>query len=172
MVFACVVALAYFALANGEGSDGTPATPRSGAREVRFEGRRLSGTIYRAPDRICSTRTCTVRAARSGGSSGSRARAGSRSLPRTTTRSCSNARGSGGDRLELANLDGADALPGNLIDPHGQGPSLSRSGKLLYSVVQYRDNGSVIGDKVYLTTPRPGAHKRVLLDPKRSVWAS
>lgn len=80
----------------------------------------------------------------------------------------SDARGSGSDRLEVANLEAEQALPGRVIDPHGQSPELSQGGKLLYSVPQYTDDGGDAGDKWFVTTPKPGAPKRLAMRARSS----
>lgn len=79
-----------------------------------------------------------------------------------------NARGSGSDRVEVADLGAEEALPGRVIDPAGQDPQLSEGGKLLYLVPQYTDGGGNAGEKYFVTTAEPGAPKRLALRARSS----
>jgi len=73
-----------------------------------------------------------------------------------------DARGSGSDRTETLDLTAkGDALPGRLIDPAGQTPVLSRSGKVAYVVPQYGENGSDAGTNLFVA-PYEGGPKRLL----------
>ena len=72
-----------------------------------------------------------------------------------------DARGSGSDRAETLDLAAkGDALPGRLIDPAGQTPVLSRSGKVAYVVPQYGPNGSDAGTSLFVA-PYDGGPKRL-----------
>ena len=72
-----------------------------------------------------------------------------------------DARGSGSDRAETLDLAAkGDALPGRLIDPAGQTPVLSRSGKVAYVVPQYGPNGSDAGTSLFVA-PYEGGPKRL-----------
>lgn len=173
VVVVCAAVAAYVIFADGEGDDdGSPPVERE-PRGLRFEGGDLPGTIYLLAGEDALNADLY------------RARGSLRRVERLTRDGrvsivaayggvvvLSNARGAGSDRLEVANLSGGDALPGELIDPNGQGPDFSPSGKLLYSVPQYTNGGGDAGTRTFMTEPRPGADKRVLFDSKRSVFAS
>jgi hypothetical protein len=172
LVLAGVATVAYVAFADGEGDPEETSTAPQPPRGPEFEGSELGGTIYLMAGRDLFNADLY------------RARGSLDNVERLTRDGrislvaahdgvvvVATARGSGSDRLELANLSGGDALPGELIDARGHSPDLSRSGKLLYSVVKYEDDGAVAGDRVYVTEPRPGAEKRVVLDSRRSVHA-
>ena len=163
--------LAYLLLADGdEDEDGKAPITREPAG-IRFEGRELPGTVYLlAGEDALNADLYRVR--------------GSLDRVERLTRNgrvsvvaahgdvvvVSNARGSGSDRLEVANLEGGDALPGRVIDRYGQAPDFSPSGKLLYSVEQYTSDGGDAGTKTFVTRPRPGAKKRLLYASKRSTF--
>lgn len=84
-----------------------------------------------------------------------------------------NARGSGSDRVEVADLTARQALPGHVVDSAGQVPALSPSGKLLYAVPEYTDSGGDAGYKYFVTTTGPGARKRLALRTREDSvgWA-
>jgi hypothetical protein len=172
LLVACVAAVAYVASADGEGDGEDPSPARQVPREPEFGGRELGGTIYLAAGQD-EFNADLYRARGSLGRVERLTHDGRVSILAAHGDAVvvSNARGSGSDRLELANLSGGDALPGELIDRYGQAPEFSPSGKLLYSVVKYEDDGAVAGVRVYVTEPRPGAEKRVALDSKRPIFA-
>jgi hypothetical protein len=169
---AVLVAVVVVPDSDGGEGDRVPTQPPQARDDVRFEGGELGGTIYllAGQDRLNAD---LYRVSGGLGRVERLTRAGRVSdvAAHDDVVVLSNARGSGSDRLELANLSGGDALPGELLDPNGQGPDFSPSGKLLYAVVQYTNGGGDAGDKVYVTEPRPGAAKRVLYDSRRAVSA-
>ena len=139
--------------------------------DVRFEGRDLGGTIYLMAGRDMLNADLY------------RMRGSLDRVERLTVEGrvsvmaayedvlvLSNARGSGSDRLEVADLTDGEALPGTLLDPYGQAPDFSPSGRLLYSVELYTKDGGDAGTRIYITKPRPRAKKRVLYRSKRSVF--
>ncbi len=155
----------------GGGGDGEdPASPNGRTADVRFAGGEFAGTLYLLASRRNELNADLYRLRGSFDRAERLTRDGrvSAVTAHGDTVVVSNARGSGSDRLEVANLDGGDALPGRLIDPAGQAPDFSPGGKLLYQVPQYTDAGGDAGVKHFVTTAEPGARRRLALRAKTS----
>lgn len=135
-----------------------------GPATVRFEGGEFEGTIYMLAGQ--DLLNADLYRARGSLDEVERLTAGGRVSTLTANADgvvVANARGSGSDRVEVADLDAEEALPGRVIDRYGQGPQLSESGRLLYEVPQYTDNGGDAGYEEFVTTAEPGAPKRSVM---------
>ena len=144
-----------------------PQTEPKGPPAVRFEGGSLPGKIYIAagPDelnadvyRVQGTLSDARRLTWGGRVSALTAWGGEVVV--------ADARRSGSDRLESLDLRAPDALPGRVIDPRGQAPELSRSGRLTWSVPLYGSEGQNAGTRVYVADARGGGRRIAYQSPR------
>lgn len=146
------------------GGPGAAESEDPGPGTVRFEGGEFEGTIYLLAGQ--DSLNADLYRARGSLDEVERLTAGGRVSTLTANGEAvvvANARGAGSDRVEVADLDAEEALPGRVIDRYGQAPDLAESGKLLYIVPQYTKDGGDAGDENFVTTAEPGAPKRSVM---------
>lgn len=165
------IGIAIAALVGGCDSGEEQAQPPREPAGVRFSGESLPGTLYlvAGPDEL----NADVYRVKGALSDARRLTWNGRVSAISASRGevvVADARGSGSDRVEFLNLGARDALPGRLIDPRGQAPDLSPSGRLTWSVPRYGPQGGNAGTRVYVSDAG-GAGRRIAFESPRDLFA-